>query len=59
MIAIMFYGTPVIAIIFFLNCVALAKKIKNGDEDTANNTGWGALMFGYIVFALLFVFGTR
>ena len=45
--------TPIIAIIFFVNCVALAKKIKKGDEDTANNTGWGAVMFGFIVLTII------
>ena len=47
------YLTPLVAIIFFVNVVALAKKIKNGDENTANNTGWGALMFGFIVFSII------
>jgi hypothetical protein len=47
------YLTPIIAIIFFVNCVSLAKKIKNGDDNTANNTGWGAVMFGYIVLAII------
>jgi hypothetical protein len=37
--------------LFFINCVSLAKKIKKGDENTANNTGWGAVMLGYIIFA--------
>jgi ABC-type nickel/cobalt efflux system permease component RcnA len=45
--------TPIIAICFFINCVTLAKKIKNGDTNTANNTGWGAVMFGFIVFSLI------
>jgi hypothetical protein len=48
------YLTPIIAILFFINCVSLAKKIKKGDENTANNTGWGAVMLGYIIFALIF-----
>lgn len=50
---IFLYITPIIAIVFFVNCVALAKKIKNGDEDTVNNTFWGALMFGFIVFSII------
>lgn len=48
MLYIFAYLTPIVAIIFFVNCVALAKKIKNG-EDTINNTGWGAVMFGFII----------
>jgi len=47
------YLTPIIAIIFFVNCVSLAKKIKKGDDNTANNTAWGAIMFGFIVFSLI------
>ena len=50
---IMVYLTPIVSIIFFVNCVAIAKKIKNGDENTANNTGWGAVMFGYIIFMII------
>lgn len=47
------FFTPIVAIIFFINCVALAKKIKNGDPNTANHTGWGAIMFGYIIFTII------
>ncbi|QYR19231.1 hypothetical protein KZ483_14850 [Paenibacillus sp. sptzw28] len=47
------YLTPIVSIIFFVNCVALAKKIKNGGESTANNTGWGAVMFGFIIFSII------
>ncbi|MDX5475627.1 MAG: hypothetical protein LPK00_08810 [Bacillaceae bacterium] len=46
--------SPIIAIIFFVNCVALAKKIQKGDENTAINTGWGAIMLGWIVFSIMF-----
>jgi hypothetical protein len=47
------YVTPIIAIVFFINCVSLAKKIQKGDQNTANNTGWGAIMFSYIIFTLI------
>lgn len=47
------YITPIIAIIFFVNCVSLAKKIHNGDGNTAINTGCGAIMFGYLIFILI------
>jgi hypothetical protein len=47
------YITPIVAILFFLNCVSLAKKINNGNPDTANNTGWGAIMFGFIIFSII------
>ena len=46
--------TPIVAIIFFVNCVSLAKKIHKGDENTANNTGWGSIMIGFIVFSIMF-----
>jgi len=49
MLAIVAFLTPIVAIIFFVNCVALAKKIRNGDQDTANHTGWGAIMFAFLV----------
>ncbi|WP_442599939.1 hypothetical protein [Neobacillus sp. D3-1R] len=49
----LYYLTPIVAIIFFVNCVSLAKKIQKGDENTANHTAWGALMFGYIVFSIM------
>jgi preprotein translocase subunit SecG len=49
----LFYLTPIVAVIFFVNCVALSKKIQKGDENTANHTGWGALMFGYLVFSIM------
>jgi len=48
-----FYGTPIIAIFFFVNCVSLTKKIKNGDENTAINTIFGAIMFSFIIFSLI------
>jgi len=54
MVFLFVYVTPIIAILFFVNCVTLAKKIKNGDGNTANNTVWGAIMFGYIIFSLIF-----
>jgi len=47
---IIIYLAPIIAIVFFVNCVSLAKKIKNGDENTVNNTFWGSIMFGFIIF---------
>jgi hypothetical protein len=49
----LYYSTPIVAIIFFVNCVSLAKKIQKGDGNTANNTVWGAIMFGYIVFSII------
>jgi hypothetical protein len=53
MMPFIFYSVPIVSIIFFINCVELAKKIKNGDENTANNTGWGAVMFGFIIFSII------
>ncbi|MCG7409617.1 hypothetical protein MH117_19615 [Paenibacillus sp. ACRRX] len=53
MLYIMIYVTPIVAVIFFINGVALAKKIKNGDENTASHTGWGAAMLGFIIYMLI------
>lgn len=50
---ILIYLTPIISLLFFIDCVSLAKKIKQGNPNTANNTVWGAIMFGYIIFALM------
>jgi len=53
MLEIPAFLTPIVALIFIVNCVALAKKIRNGDQDTANHTGWGAIMFAYLVTVIL------
>lgn len=53
MLFIFFYLTPIVAIIFFVTCVSLAKRIRNGDTDTANHTGWGAVMFGFIILSII------
>jgi hypothetical protein len=50
---IFLYITPMVGILFFVNCVSLVKKISKGNPDTANNTGWGAIMFGFIVFSII------
>nr|WP_106779240.1 hypothetical protein [Lysinibacillus timonensis] len=47
------YITPIIAIFFFVNCVTLAKKVRNGDDNTAIYTILGAIMFSYIIFSLI------
>jgi len=46
------YLTPIIAIIFFYNCVTIAKKLKK-DEDIYHQTILGAIMFGFIVFSII------
>ncbi|SOC27521.1 hypothetical protein SAMN05880501_1232 [Ureibacillus xyleni] len=50
---IIVYGTPIIAIFFFVNCVSLAKKIKKGNENTEINTILGAIMFSFIIYCLI------
>ncbi|MCR2803641.1 hypothetical protein [Paenibacillus soyae] len=50
---LLIFLTPIVAIIFFVNCVGLAKKIAMGNQNTAINTGWGAIMFGFIVFSII------
>lgn len=52
MIGILYYLTPIISIIFFVNLVSILKRIKNG-QDTTNQTVWGSVMLGYITFAIL------
>ncbi|CEG28788.1 hypothetical protein [Bacillus sp. B-jedd] len=44
--------TPIIAIIFFIKCVTIAKKIKKG-EDVFHETVLGAIMFGFIIFSII------
>jgi hypothetical protein len=53
LLGVFLYITPIVSILFFLNCVSLVKKIKNGNQETANNTGWGAIMFGFIIFSII------
>lgn len=46
------YLTPIIAIIFFINCVTIAKKLKK-DKDVYHETILGAIMFGFIIFSII------
>lgn len=52
MIFIFMYLTPIIAIIFFANCVSIAKKLKNG-QDVQNQTVFGSIMFGFIILSIV------
>ena len=45
---------PFICIIFVLNCVSLAKKIKNG-ENTAKNTVGITITFILIIYSIMSV----
>ena len=47
------FVSPVIAIVFFFSCVNLFKKIVKGDENTLDLTGWCAIMFGFLVFSIV------
>lgn len=45
---------PFICIIFVLNCVSLAKKIRTG-ENTAKNTVWITITFILIIYSIMSV----
>jgi len=49
-----YYFTPVFCIVFVLNCVSLAKKIKR-EENTAKNTVWITISFILIVYSIMSV----
>jgi hypothetical protein len=45
----LFISVVILSMIFFVNCIAIAKKIKRG-QKTALNTVAGAIMIGFIVY---------
>lgn len=47
-----YYFTPILSILFFINCVTLAKKIKK-EENTQLYTFLGSIMFGFIIFSII------
>ncbi|WP_026907262.1 hypothetical protein [Paucisalibacillus globulus] len=49
---VFFYISPIIAIIFFINCVSIGKKIVKG-QDVHNQTFFTAIMFGFIVLSII------
>lgn len=49
------YFMPFLCIAFVLSSVNLAKKIKNGDEDTGSNTAWVTATFTLIMYSLVSV----
>lgn len=53
MVFIAVFVTPFLSIIFVLNSVTLAKKIKKGEEKTGNNTTWIAISFTLITYSLV------
>ncbi len=46
------YLSPIIAIIFFANCVSILKKVKEG-KDVYHQTILCSIMFGYIVMSII------
>jgi hypothetical protein len=44
--------TPIIAIVFFMNCVSIAKKMIKG-QDVHNQAILNGLMFGFIIFSII------
>lgn len=49
------YLTPILSIVFVLNSVGLALKIKKGDENIAGNTAWVTITFTLIMYSLVTV----
>ncbi|UYZ21170.1 hypothetical protein [Mesobacillus jeotgali] len=45
---------PIICIVFVLNCVSIAKKIRTG-ENTAKNTVWITITFILIIYSIMSV----
>ncbi|RSL29304.1 hypothetical protein D7Z54_32030 [Salibacterium salarium] len=49
------YFMPFLCVAFVVSSVNLAKKIKNGEEDTGGNTAWVAVTFTLIMYSLVCV----
>jgi len=49
-----YYLMPIFCIVFVLNCVSLAKKIKMG-ENTSKNTVWITITFILIIYSIMSV----
>jgi ABC-type amino acid transport system permease subunit len=52
MIFVIAYVTPIIAIVFFMYCVSIAKKLIKG-QDVHNQAILNGLMFGFIIFSII------
>jgi hypothetical protein len=52
MIFVIAYVTPIIAIVFFMNCVSSAKKLIKG-QDVHNQAILNGFMFGFIIFSII------
>jgi hypothetical protein len=52
MIFVIAYVTPIIAIVFFINCVSIVKKVIKGN-DVHNQAVLNGLMFGFIIFSII------
>ncbi|WP_077617545.1 hypothetical protein [Bacillus sinesaloumensis] len=52
MLVVFVFFTPIIAAIFFANCISILKKVKAG-KDVHNQTILGSLMFGFIVLSIV------
>ncbi len=48
----MFYVGIIVSVLFFVNCVSLAKKIKR-EEDTLKNTVYGSLLAGLLFYIFI------
>lgn len=52
MILILVLGIPILGMMLYVNTVKLLKNLKEGNE-TANQTGWGAVLTGVILLLTL------
>jgi hypothetical protein len=52
MIFVIAYVTPIIAIVFFINCVSIAKKLLKR-QDVHNQAILNGLLFGFIIFSII------
>jgi hypothetical protein len=52
MIFVIVYVTPIIAIVFFINCVSIVKKLIKG-HDVHNQAILNGLVFGFIIFSII------
>jgi hypothetical protein len=52
MIFVIAFVTPIIAIVFFVNCVSIVKKLIKG-QDVHNQAILNGLVFGFIIFSII------
>lgn len=53
LIYIIYYLTPILSILFFVNCVSILKRMKE-DKEHSVQTFLGSILFGFIIFSLIY-----